>query len=108
TGDELWRETHQWVSKVGDREMKLGFARGSLLKVDGDFLCLGEFGHLSWLRMDSKGCEVLDRALPFVAQQTWSPLVLSRGLLYVCQNTRAFDSDAKPRILCFDLRAAQQ
>jgi outer membrane protein assembly factor BamB len=106
SGAELWRETYQWESEVQGRKMRLGLARGSLLKVDGDYLCLGEFGHLTWMRMDRKACKVLDRALPFVAQQTWSPLVLSRGLLYVCQNTRAFDSNAQPRILCYDLRAA--
>ena len=104
-GAELWRETHQWRNKVGDRDMLLGLARGSLLKVDGDFLCLGESGHLVWLQMNREGCKVLDRALPFVAQQSWSPLVISSGLLYICQNTRAFDSDAQPRILCYDLRA---
>lgn len=104
TGDELWRETYLWEESLQGQKMKLGLARGSLLKVDGDFLCLGEYGHLTWMRMNREGCEVRKRALLFVARETWAPLVLSRGLLYVAQNTPAFDSGAKPRILCYDLR----
>ena len=31
--------------------------------------------------------------------------VLSRGLLYVAQNTRDLLTAARPRLLCYDLRA---
>jgi hypothetical protein len=31
--------------------------------------------------------------------------VLSRGLLYVAQNSRDIVSGARPRLLCYDLRA---
>jgi hypothetical protein len=31
--------------------------------------------------------------------------VLSRGLLYICQNTPEHSGDAPPRLLCYDLRA---
>ena len=41
----------------------------------------------------------------FPAHETWSPLVLSRGLLYVCQNARDFSTKTiPPRLLCYDLR----
>src|ERR1700743_2301394 len=41
TGRELWRDD------LGGR-----FQRGSLLKVDGAFLCLGENGDLAWLDLN--------------------------------------------------------
>ena len=36
--------------------------------------------------------------------ETWSLMVLSRGLLYVRQNTRDLELRAGPRLLCYDLR----
>ena len=39
------------------------------------------------------------------ARESWALPVLSRGLLYVVQNTRDFMSGARPRMLCYDLRA---
>ena len=78
---------------------------GSLLAVDGQFLCLGELGHLLWLDLTPKGYNELSRAWLFAARESWALPVLSRGLLYVMQNSRDFSTGASPRLLCYDLRA---
>jgi len=77
---------------------------GSLLWADGQFLCLGELGHLLWLELTPKGCKEISRARLFLARESWTLPVLSRGLLYVCQNSRDILTGAGPRLLCYDLR----
>ena len=79
--------------------------RGSLLKVDGAFLCLGEMGHLLWLDLSPMGYREIDRCWLFAARQTWALPVISRGLLYVTQNTREMLTKTPPRLLCYDVRA---
>ena len=44
------------------------------------------------------------RAWLFAARESWALPVLSRGLLYVVQNTRDIRTGAGPRLLCYDLR----
>jgi len=78
--------------------------RGTLIAADGDFLCLGEHGHLLWLTLTPEGSRVRARSWLFAAHETWTPPVVSHGLLYVCQNTRDFVSGEKPRLICYDLR----
>ena len=108
TGETVWSEALEWQETVqiqGEPRTIYGSPyRGNLLKVDGKFLALGEHGHLLWLDLSPKGPRVLGRWRLFLARETWSPPVLSRGLLYVSQNTRAFDRRAGPRLLCYDLR----
>ena len=43
----------------------LGTYRGSLLAVDGQFLCLGELGHLLWMDLTPKGYKEVSRAWLF-------------------------------------------
>jgi outer membrane protein assembly factor BamB len=111
TGEEKWSYELIWkdealAKQLGrSNEMKLGFLRGSLIRVDGGFLGLGEMGTLLWLDLSPSGCKVLQRAQPFVATQTWSSPALSRGLLYVSQHAEAVTGDSGPRFLCYDLRA---
>jgi outer membrane protein assembly factor BamB len=109
TGKVVWRETPEWTETFdagGRRQERLvGTYRGSLLAVDGQFLCLGELGHLVWLDLTPKGCKQLSRAWLFAARESWTLPVLSRGLLYVAQNTRDVLSGEPPRLLCYDLRA---
>src|SRR5262245_4352888 len=93
SGRVVWRETAEDVY------------RGSLLAVDGYFLCLGEHGHLLWLDLRPKGYREISRASLFLAPETWGLPVLSRGLLYVTQNAQDVQTRAKPRLLCYDLRA---
>ena len=75
------------------------------MSVDGAFLCVGEFGHLLWLDLTAKGYKQLSRAWLFAARESWALPVLSRGLLYVAQNTRDLLKGTSPRLFCYDLRA---
>jgi hypothetical protein len=70
-------------------------------------LCLGEFGHLLWVELSPKGYKQIDRTRLFLAMETWTPPVVSRGLLYVCQNSEDRISGKGPRLLCYDLRASE-
>ena len=59
--------------------------------VDGRCLMMSEYGHLVWLDLNPKAYKELERTRLFLARENWSMPALSRGLLYVCQNTRGFD-----------------
>jgi len=108
TGKIVWRHVPEWMEEfsVGGQAQKrmLGTYRGSLLAVDGRFLCLGEFGHLLWMDLTPRGYKELARCWLFGATQTWALPVISRGLLYLTQNTRDVLKGAGPRLLCYDLR----
>ena len=52
-----------------------------------------------------KGYKQVSRAWLFAARESWALPVLSRGLLYVVQNTRDMLRGHGPRLLCYDLRA---
>ena len=109
TGHEMWRKQPEWeeVQTLRDgtqRKLPLGTYRCNLLMIDGRCLCLGEYGHLLWLDLNPKGYHELARTWLFPASETWTPPVVSKGLLYVCQNARG--SNGEPmRLLCYDLRA---
>ncbi len=109
SGKAVWRATPEWneTLTVGGqrREQLVSTYRGSLLAVDGQFLCLGELGHLVWMDLSPKGYKEVSRAWLFGARESWALPVLSRGLLYVVQNTRDIVNGAGPRLLCYDLRA---
>ena len=105
TGKVVWRETPEWNETVGGRQATVGTYRGSLLAVDGSYLCLGELGHLMWVDLTPKGYREISRAWLFQARESWTLPVLSRGLLYVVQNTREITRANGPRLLCYDLRA---
>ena len=90
---------------LGGRSQDVSIYRGSLLAVDGAYLCLGELGHLLWLDLTPKGYKQISRAWLFAARESWGLPVLSRGLLYVAQNARDVQTGAPPRLLCYDLRA---
>jgi outer membrane protein assembly factor BamB len=104
TGKILWREIPEWTETLNGRPQTLGTYRGSLLAVDGSFLCLGELGHLLWMDLTPKGYKELARTWLFPARETWTPPVLSRGLLYIAQNTREVTRANGPRLLCYDVR----
>jgi outer membrane protein assembly factor BamB len=105
TGKAVWREMPEWTEDLAGRQQTVGIYRGSLLAVDGHFLCLGELGHLLWMDLTPAGYKELSRTWLFPARESWTLPVLSRGLLYVVQNTRDFTRVAGPRLLCYDLRA---
>jgi outer membrane protein assembly factor BamB len=109
TGKVVWRETPEWTETYdgpgGRGQQVLGTYRGSLLAADGQFLCLGEMGHLLWMDLTPNGYKQVSRAWLFAARESWALPVLSRGLLYVVQNTRDTLQGTTPRLLCYDLRA---
>ena len=105
TGKVVWRETPEWMDTLGTAQQLVGTYRGSLLAVDGQFLCLGELGHLLWLDLTPKGYKQVSRTWLFPARASWCLPVLSHGLLYVCQNSRDVTRSSGPRLLCYDLRA---
>ena len=107
-GTETWREALEWdeTFELRGRTLTRAFSpyRGQLLHADGHFLALGEWGHLLWLDLTPEGCTVLARHWLFPAQESWTPPVVSRGLLYVVQNARSAIDGSGPRLLCYDLR----
>jgi outer membrane protein assembly factor BamB len=109
SGKVVWREAPEWTetfeSRGGRQQQVMGTYRGSLLAADGQFLCLGELGHLLWMDLTPKGYAEVSRAWLFAARESWGLPVLSRGLLYVAQNTRDMLQGTGPRLLCYDLRA---
>jgi outer membrane protein assembly factor BamB len=108
TGKVVWREMPEWMdtleSRGESRSLTMGTYRGSLLAVDGSFLCLGEMGHLLWMDLTPKGYKEVARTWLFAARESWTLPVLSRGLLYVAQNMRDQARGTGTRLLCYDLR----
>ena len=108
TGALKWSEQFSWPVKGTDgQEIPVGLFRGSLLRVDGRFLCLGEWGTLCWLDLTPAGAKVLAHCQLFTATQSWTLPALSRGLLFVCQNEPDRLTGKPARLLCFDLRARE-
>ncbi len=109
TGKVVWREQPLWKEEVtrGGRKTfaTRGILRGSFIQADGAVLCLGELGSLHWLDLSPQGFKEIARTSLFDAPQTWSPPVVSRGLLYICQNYKDFNTGKPTRLLCYDLRA---
>ena len=106
TGENRWRlKLEHEIKLANGRPLVVGFLRGSLLRADGAFLCLGEWGTLAWLDLSPKGCEKKATAQLFTAPAgAWTLPALSRGLLYVCQNEEDKVTGAGRRLICYDLR----
>ncbi len=111
SGKTLWRVSPEWEEMFqrngSPQKQTLGTFRGSLLWADGAFLCLGELGHLLRLDLTPQGYREISRTWLFAARESWTLPVLSRGLLYVCQNSRGLLNGEPPRLLCYDLRASE-
>ncbi|MDX1565056.1 MAG: PQQ-binding-like beta-propeller repeat protein, partial [Phycisphaeraceae bacterium] len=105
TGREVWRKKLTWEDRLNGRAAEMSPYRAALIRADGAFLCLGEYGHLLWLDLSPEGPKILARHWLFTAMETWTPPVISRGLLYVTQNSRDQVTGARPRLICYDLRA---
>jgi outer membrane protein assembly factor BamB len=108
SGKEVWRTQPEWNESIdtpdGPRQLPTGTYRCWLMPADGQWLVLGEYGHLLWADLSAAGFKPLQRAWLFAAAETWTPPVLSKGLLYVCQNSRDAIHRTPPRLLCYDLR----
>ena len=110
TGEALQRTDLVWDQELEiegvKRTVSLGAGEGSLTYADGAFLCLGDNGHLLWLDATPKGTKVLARTWLFRARECWTPLVISKGLLYACQNNRERWGGKPSRLICYDLRGS--
>jgi outer membrane protein assembly factor BamB len=104
TGEIVWKEDLRWEEKIGVDVWVRSYFRGSLLKVDGSYLCLGEHGTLAWMTLSPEGVQVDERAQLFLAQHSWTLPAVSQGLLYVCQNERDELTKTPARLICYDLR----
>ncbi len=108
TGDIIWRDAPKWpttVKQAGEpREISLSIFRGSLLSLPEGFLILGEKGHLAFAEMTPKGYTEQSRTSLFYADETWTPPVISQGLLYIRQNKPDPVTGSQPRLLCYSLR----
>ena len=51
------------------------------------------------------GYQQISRTWLFAARESWTLPVLSRGLLYVSQNSREVGRGTDTRLLCYDMRA---
>ncbi len=109
TGKELWREQPEWQKTITQQgkssQRPFYLLPGAMIHADGDFLTLTETGDLLWLDLSRKGYRQISRTELFIAKETWTPPVLSRGMLYVTQNQRDTIHNTPPRLLCYDLRS---
>ena len=109
-GTEMWRHEPEYEETVTIRgepvKRKLNLARASFVHFpkEGKTLCLGEWGHLAWLDLNPKGYKEMSRAWLFAAGETWTGPVVSKGLLYVCQNSEDSIQKTPMRLICYDLR----
>ncbi len=91
-----------------------GMARCSLLLVDGHFICQGEYGELTLIKVNPNRYEEVARvqlrplagsgkpdedATPLLAYPAWAAPILSHGLLYV---------RGKDRVVCLELIPAKK
>ncbi|MEM1450654.1 MAG: PQQ-binding-like beta-propeller repeat protein [Planctomycetota bacterium] len=110
TGEERARRPFSFEQVLGSgegaRRVDAGVGKGSLVHADGHFWILGDTGQLVVVRFDGESFEIVSQAPLFFAQQTWTPPVISGGLLYVCQNNRSRGDGAPARLLCYDVRGA--
>jgi outer membrane protein assembly factor BamB len=108
-GEEKWRTEPDLAETITTRsgekkEAHLSSDRCHLLHADGKTLCLTEWGHLLYLDFSPAECKLTARTWLFAAGETWSPPVLSHGLLYINQNTPDLLNKRPPRLICYDLR----
>lgn len=108
-GEEKWRTepdlSETVTTRTGEtRKANLSSDRCHLLHADGRTLCVTEWGHLLYLDLTPQGCKVTSRKWLFAAGETWAPPVLSRGLLYIVQNTPDSLNNKPRRLICYDLR----
>jgi outer membrane protein assembly factor BamB len=113
TGKTVWRKALTWQEEVeinGEKRFRThGAGRASFLVIEGGrVLCLGEYGDLLSLEISPEGCKELQRIRLFNAGESWSPLVLSHGLLYATQNAHDAVTQTPPRLICYDFRDTEK
>ena len=103
-GKVFWKEAITWSETIQNREITLGLFRGSILKLENDFLCLSELGSLLNIEMTADKWIIKNKTQLFFAPGTWTLPALSKGLLYVMQNETDRLTGKQARLLCLDLR----
>jgi len=100
SGEVLWEDEVRW------REGRWvhGMFRGSLLEAGERVFALGEDGAFAELKLGREGVEILRKTRLFTAREAWTLPVLSRGLLYVNQNSADMETGKGARLVCYDLR----
>ena len=98
-GEILIEDDVRW--KEGQRVT--GLFRGSFLQSKDRTFSLGEDGSFVELKMTPKKIEIVQRTRLFFAKDSWTPPVLSKGLLYTVQNLKGFDGTPS-RLICYDFR----
>lgn len=99
TGKIKWQDDMRWQ----ESGRVTGLFRGSFLKTKERIFTLGEDGSFAELVLDESAPKVLQKTRLFTARETWTPPVIHRGLLYICQNSKGFDG-TKRRLICYDMR----
>ncbi len=109
SGRLAWQESPTWAEtrevNGKPREVEIGLGLASLIVADSHFLCLSDSGRLLWLDLSPQGYQEIAKTRLFDAKETWTPPVISRGLLYIKQNTKDASTKAPSRLICYDLRA---
>lgn len=109
TGAERWRmdidEEVLLRLEPEERRVAMSVGEGSLLVLGERLLCLGDTGLLLLIEPAAAGGKVVARTALFHAGDTWTPPVVSHGILLLCQNTQARFSGRAPRLIALDLRA---
>lgn len=100
-GSEKWSYGKPVEVAWEGRKGRALLGRGSLLRVDGAFLALGEQGTLAWMDLSPAGPKFLSVTQLFSAPETFGIPALSDGRLYVVQQ-----GGGQQRLLCYDLRKA--
>ncbi|YCM45763.1 PQQ-binding-like beta-propeller repeat protein [Verrucomicrobiaceae bacterium 227] len=100
TGEILWENDMRWT----EENRVTGLFRGSFLKTSKRLFSLGEDGSFAELELTPTEPKILQKSRLFSATESWTPPVLSNGLLYIVQNSKGFDGSPR-RLICYDFRA---
>lgn len=106
TGEVSERLDVDVACSFGDRSVDTSVGEGSLLALGDDrLLCLGDTGLLLLLERGEVGLRIVAHHAAWSNTDTWTPPVVSRGILLLAQNSPCRFTGAPPRLLAYDLRA---
>lgn len=111
TGFRKWSNQLEWTQDMpttasGMKALKMSAFRGSFIKADKAYICLGEMGHLIRLELTPEDCRLTHRAELFTAQESFVAPVLSKGLLYISQTKGNRSSGGAGKLICLDVRGS--
>ena len=103
TGEIVIEEDMRWK----EDQRFTGLFRGSFLQTNDRTFSLGEDGSFVELKMTPEKIKIIQKTRLFFAKDTWTPPVLSNGLLYIVQNVNGFDGSPS-RLICYDFRGKEE